>query len=300
MNETSLLEVPSADAGGDTSTHIAALAPWSQNILLPDGSQTAPQEPLAEQAQATWEEFRDFLPHDLTGCTVLDIGCNAGYFAIELAKRGADVNAVDCEPHALRQAQWAIAQHGLEDRITLYQGRIYDLAAWKQQHDVVLLLGHLERLRYPLLALDLVSRLVKRCLVLRSPMIQRDEVEISREDLPADSLDVLARPGWPKLAFIEKSFAGDPSRRWVPNRAGLEAMLRSSGLDIVARPGEEIYICQARGATEALRDQDDELAAATGAGAREPSRYGESARFVETSNEPQLPVDELPPAITAA
>jgi hypothetical protein len=31
---------------------------------------------------------------------------------------------------------------------------------------------------------------------------------------------------------------------WVPNHAGVEAMLRSSGMRVTARPADEIYLCE--------------------------------------------------------
>ena len=38
----------------------------------------------------------DASPADLTGWTVLDIGCNAGFYALEMKRRGADrVVAID-------------------------------------------------------------------------------------------------------------------------------------------------------------------------------------------------------------
>jgi tRNA (mo5U34)-methyltransferase len=46
------------------------------------------------------------------------------------------------------------------------------------------------------------------------------------------------------MAFIEHSFSGDPTNWWVANHAGVEAMLRSSGLRVIARPGHEIYLCE--------------------------------------------------------
>jgi magnesium-protoporphyrin O-methyltransferase len=40
----------------------------------------------------------DWLPADLSGCTVLDAGCGTGAFAIEAARRGAEVVAIDLSP----------------------------------------------------------------------------------------------------------------------------------------------------------------------------------------------------------
>lgn len=38
------------------------------------------------------------LPQDLSGWRVLDAGCGAGMFSVELARRGADVTAIDLSP----------------------------------------------------------------------------------------------------------------------------------------------------------------------------------------------------------
>jgi tRNA (mo5U34)-methyltransferase len=46
------------------------------------------------------------------------------------------------------------------------------------------------------------------------------------------------------MAFIEHRLAGDPTNWWAANHAGVEAMLRSSGLRIIARPGQELYLCE--------------------------------------------------------
>jgi tRNA (mo5U34)-methyltransferase len=45
------------------------------------------------------------------------------------------------------------------------------------------------------------------------------------------------------LSFIEHRVAGDRTNWWAPNPAALEAMLRSTGLRVVARPLEEFYVC---------------------------------------------------------
>jgi tRNA (mo5U34)-methyltransferase len=55
---------------------------------------------------------------------------------------------------------------------------------------------------------------------------------------------VFDRPGFPKLHLIEQRYAGDPTNWWAPNRACSEALLRSAGFAVVARPEEEVLICR--------------------------------------------------------
>ena len=55
---------------------------------------------------------------------------------------------------------------------------------------------------------------------------------------------MLRDPGWPKAAFLEHHFAGDPTNWWALNRACSQAMLRSAGMKIVGSPGHEIYLCE--------------------------------------------------------
>jgi tRNA (mo5U34)-methyltransferase len=69
------------------------------------------------------------------------------------------------------------------------------------------------------------------------------EVYADTHDHPIDQREVLQEPGWPRMAFIEHRFAGDPTNWWVPNHAAVEAMLRSSGMDVGAHLGHEIYLC---------------------------------------------------------
>ena len=55
---------------------------------------------------------------------------------------------------------------------------------------------------------------------------------------------VFAEPGYPKMHFIERSYAHDNTNWWAPNRAASAAMLRSAGFRIEANPEEEIFICR--------------------------------------------------------
>jgi len=243
---------------------IAGLGPWFHNLHLPDGRRTAPDHPLGDFPSYKWDQVAPFLPADLSGWTALDVGCNAGFYSFELARRGAEITAVDVDPHYLRQARWAAREFGLEARIRFQQRQVYALAEDSERYDLVLFMGVFYHLRYPLLGLDIIARKVRRLMVFQSLTSADDEVAPAARDMGLEDRARLDRPGWPRLAFIEGSLCGDPTNWWVPNHAAVIALLRSAGLRVTGRPGHEIYLCvpdQPRGARAGLDPDEVESAA---------------------------------------
>jgi magnesium-protoporphyrin O-methyltransferase len=57
------------------------------------------------------ETLLDWLPQDLHGLRILDAGCGTGAFAMEAARRGADVVAIDLSPALVDVAVRRVAQH---------------------------------------------------------------------------------------------------------------------------------------------------------------------------------------------
>jgi tRNA (mo5U34)-methyltransferase len=227
---------------------IRDLAPWFHNLHLPDGRQTAPDHPLGDFPAFKWQQIAACLPRDMSGLTVLDIGCNAGYYSLALAARGARVLGIDADPHYLRQATWARAQFGIEEeQLTFRQMQVYELVGLQQRFDVVLFLGVLYHLRYPLLALDLVSQKVRGLLVFQTLTMPGEERLEAPVDLTLGERELMRDPGWPKMAFIEHRLEDDPTNWWAPNAAAVEAMLRSAGLVPIGSPGHEIYIARRTG-----------------------------------------------------
>jgi tRNA (mo5U34)-methyltransferase len=229
----------------ERAEEIASLGPWFHNLHLPDGSQTAPGHPLGDFPLFKWKEIARYLPENLSGWTALDIGCNAGFYSFELAQRGADVTGIDVEPLFLRQANWAAAEFGLAQQVRFRSMQVYDLARVAEEYDLVLFMGVFYHLRYPMLGLDIVAEKVTRLMVFQTLTMPGVEIEESTGiDRDIDDREAFRAPGWPKMAFIEHRFSGDPTNWWAPNHAGAEAMLRSSGMRISARPGHEIYVCE--------------------------------------------------------
>src|SRR4051812_36218259 len=106
---------------------IAALGPWFHNITLPTGEQTAPNHPLGDFPRFKWEQIKDHIPLDLRGRTALDIGCNAGFYSFELARRGAKVTGIDPDERYLAQARWVARACGLESSTTFRKLSIWDM-----------------------------------------------------------------------------------------------------------------------------------------------------------------------------
>ena len=71
----------------------------------------------------------DWLPADLTGRRILDAGCGTGALAIEAARRGAHVVAVDLSPQLVALAQDRIGHDHGEGRIDFRVGDMFD-PAW--------------------------------------------------------------------------------------------------------------------------------------------------------------------------
>ena len=239
------------------SRRIDELAPWFHNLHLPGGQETAPDHPLGDFPRVKWWEMSSSIPEDLSGWRALDVGCNAGFYSFALARRGADVLAIDMDEHYLRQARWAAEQFEFTGSVRFERLQVYDLARRPDRFDLVLFLGVLYHLRHPLLALDLLAEKTERLLVLQTLTMPGDARLRTPRNLPFDSRETLLEAGWPKMAFVEHRFADDPTNWWAPSEACVEAMLRSCGLEVLERPGYQLWVCRPGGLPAPVRTELD-------------------------------------------
>jgi tRNA (mo5U34)-methyltransferase len=244
-----------AEPAGSLQQQIDALGPWFHNLHLPGGVQTLPRHFLGgDFPNFKWQEISPFVPEDLSGWRVLDVGCNAGFYSFELARRGARVVGIDVDEHYLAQARWAARQFGLHEQVEFRRMQVYDLARCDECFDLVWFMGVFYHLRYPLLALDLLATRTQRFMMFQTLTMPGDSVYATPRDCSIDDRTPLLESGWPRMAFIEHRLAGDPTNWWAPNHAGVEAMLRTSGLRVEARPGHEIYLCVPDAKANGARD----------------------------------------------
>jgi tRNA (mo5U34)-methyltransferase len=227
----------------DIRDRVASLGPWFHNLDL-NGVQTAPEHFLGDYPRMKWRRFCEAIPEDLSGLTVLDIGCNAGFYSLEMKRRGAArVLGVDADDDYLNQARFAAEI--MDAEIEFRNLSVYDVGALNERFDIVLFMGVLYHLRHPLLALDLIHEHVARdMLVFQSMQRGSQDIIAIDEDYEFSEVELFDESGYPKMHFIEDRYAGDPTNWWVPNRACAEAMLRSAGFAITAHPEDEVYICR--------------------------------------------------------
>lgn len=227
----------------DIEEQIVELGPWFHNMRLA-GFETAPDHFLGDYPSVKFAHFRQSIGADLRGKTVLDIGCNGGFYSMEMKRRGADrVLGIDTDDHYLRQARFAAKIEGLE--IDFVKMSVWEVAALRERFDLVIFMGVLYHLRHPLLALDLIHEHVAKDILLFQSMQRGSSTLIEvASDYSISAPAPFDNPGFPKMHFIEHSYSHDGTNWWLPNRACVEAMLRSSGFSITSQPEPEVYLCR--------------------------------------------------------
>ena len=226
---------------------IEELGDWFHNLDL-HGVPTAPHLFLGDFPNIKWKHISQVIPEDLTGATVLDIGCNAGFYSLQMKQRGAKyVLGVDVDDRYLSQARFAAETLDLE--IDFQKRSVYDVDQTPGQFDYVLFMGLFYHLRYPLFALDKIIKKVGKRLVFQTMIRGSQEVSLWDEDYPFWNKEVFSDPNFPAMYFIERSYSNDPTNWWIPNRGAVESMLRSSGLEILQHPESETWICAPRNVT---------------------------------------------------
>jgi len=84
----------------DLQKKIKDLEPWYQGISFDNGIRTGRKRNVKE----IWKKIESNFPMDYKTSRILDLGCNAGFYSIMAAKRGASVIGVETEALQIKQS----------------------------------------------------------------------------------------------------------------------------------------------------------------------------------------------------
>lgn len=227
---------------------VAALGPWFHCIDLGQGIKTKTTSVTGEPADhplGTWKIVGSCLPGNLAHKTVLDVGCNAGFYAIEAKRRGADrVLGVDAQRALINQAVFVRRVLGLE--IEYRRMSVYDLSRTSVGlFDITLALGLIYHCKHLILALERLFEVTKELLILETAILPLERTPKSFTD-PIAGPAIVLHP----LVYAENSAdAKEPVFNWfLPGKECLEALLRNVGFDEVScfdlLPGRAVMLCR--------------------------------------------------------
>ncbi|HKP92668.1 MAG TPA: DUF1698 domain-containing protein, partial [Chthoniobacterales bacterium] len=150
---------------------LETLEPWFHRIDLGRGIFTKTDSVMGEPVDhpaSTWEVIRSCLPAGLTGKTVLDVGCNAGFYCVEAKRLGARrVLGVDGQRQHVRQGLFVRKMLGLDLEFRRFS--VYDLDPKTIGcFDITLALGLVYHLKHLVLALERLYDVTNEMLVLET------------------------------------------------------------------------------------------------------------------------------------
>jgi tRNA (mo5U34)-methyltransferase len=191
----------------DVSERAQKLAFWFHSIPFPDGHMTAGNKSMAQQQD---ELIRWQFPADLTGKTMIDIGCADGFYSIVGRQRGAKrVLSIDDQ-------QTMGLQFLLENKVYPIEYRKLDVMSPEfldlEPFDFVHFAGVFYHLQNPVEAFKRVRRITREVALLEG------------------HINETYGRGLPYAVYYEGSeLNNDPTNWWGPNLPCLEAMIRTAG-----------------------------------------------------------------------
>jgi len=158
-------------------------------------------------ALALWD--RHGFPADFSGKTVLDVGCNGGFFSLVAKLRGAKrVMGVDRRIDRIDQARLIREITAIDVDFQVGDGQ--NLDEHVGPFDFTINTGVMYHLQDPMHFLARVGRITREAMFVESELLTDPRC---------------AEHAW----FIEKTYAGDPSNWWIFGPLCLERMLRTAG-----------------------------------------------------------------------
>ena len=218
---------------------------WYHKINFGDGLTTSRFD-YAWDPEHMWEKWIEpYLPPDLSGKSVLDLGCSSGYLSMKMKKRGTSrVVSVDYLDQFIRQANFVSKWFNVDLEIIKQEAHTFVLTT-EEQFDYIIFFGLFYHLKYGVLVFDRLAEMAKEKLFFQSVTVGPPFNEIPKRDFTEDDgEEMISSPEIPKLIFIENEFHNDKTNWWIPNQPAMISLIRNAGLKISAKPGWNAFVCE--------------------------------------------------------
>lgn len=230
-------------------SEIERLGPWFHCVDLGGGIRTKTATAIGEPVEhplPTWQTIGKCLPADLRGKSVLDVGCNAGFYAVEAKRRGAArVLGVDGQRQHVRQALFVRKALGLD--LEFRRMNVYELSRRTAgRFDITLALGLVYHLKHPVLALENLFEVTRELLIVETAIMPPGMTPQTFTH-PVGGLDVRLHP----LVYVENPPAAkEQVYNWfLPSTEALVALLKHTGWREVevfeVRDERAVVVCRA-------------------------------------------------------
>jgi tRNA (mo5U34)-methyltransferase len=136
------------------------IQPWNHNYLLPYGVETRPGEQVSHGKNLVkWQRIQPLVEILKIGNkTVLDVGCNEGFFSFKLADMGAHVMGIDIDENRIKKAMF-IQEIFNKSSVSFSVMDIFSEAFSTLPHfNICLCLGMLHRLPDPYTAISKLTQ----------------------------------------------------------------------------------------------------------------------------------------------
>lgn len=207
--------------------------PWFHRIDLGDGIFTKTESVMGEPVdhpRESWEVIRQCLPEDLSNKSVLDVGCNGGFYCVEAKRRGAGrVLGVDGQRQHVRQALFVRKVLGLELEFRRFS--VYDLnPETVGRFDITLALGLVYHLKHLVFALERLYDVTNELLIIESAIIPPEQTPESF----VQPLGEIRQTLHPIFYAENPAESKEQVYNWfLPSPAALQALLQNTGFDEV-------------------------------------------------------------------
>ncbi len=196
---------------------LGRVQPWNHNYVLAHGIETRPGDQVSHGKNLVkWQRIRPLLESiGMNSRAVLDVGCNEGYFSLQLAGMGAEVLGIDVDRDRITKACFVQDVLGASrvryDLMDIYSDEFAELGNF----DVCLCMGFLHRIPDPFSA---IQRLVAKTDIV---LFEWKTLKFASHDEPFAY--------YTPSGYVEGDYYG--TQYWIMSFACVEAILRRLGYD---------------------------------------------------------------------